>query len=211
MQTDRALDWLVAPILKDLWHGIRRTVTRPSVRRRLEGHTRLHLACGNNVLEGWANIDLRNSTKVIGWNLTDPLPVRSGTVRLVFCEHFIEHIAPKEATSLLAECRRSLGVDGVLRLSTPNLRKVISEYSSGRIDEWTDVGWTPDTPCQMVNGAFRLWEHKFVYDVEELKRILVEAGFHKVTEVAWHESTTAALRELECRPFHGEIILEASK
>lgn len=211
MQTNEVLDWLVAPILLDLWRGIRRAVTRPSVRRRLEGHAKLHLACGNNILEGWANIDLGNSTKVIGWNLTDPLPVRSGTVRLIFCEHFIEHITLKEATSLLAECHRSLGADGVLRLSTPDLRKVISEYSWGRIDEWRDVGWTPDTPCQMVNGAFRLWGHKFVYDIEELKRILVEAGFSKVTEVAWHESPTPALRQLECRPFHGEIILEVSK
>lgn len=63
----------------------------------------------------------------------------------------------------------------------------------------------------MVNGAFRLWGHRFVYDEDELERILDDAGFRNVTPAAWRESTTPELRGLECRPFHGEIILEAVK
>jgi predicted SAM-dependent methyltransferase len=63
----------------------------------------------------------------------------------------------------------------------------------------------------MLNEGLREWGHQFVYDACELGRLLEEAGFREVTQVAWRESTTPALRNLECRPFHGEIICEATK
>ena len=211
MRIRHVLDLLTPPVVLQVSRELRRNATRPMVTRRLEGRNRLHLACGTNVLDGWANIDLESNGAVVGWNLTDRLPVRSESVDLIYCEHFIEHITLNQATALLVDCHRILRPDGILRVSTPSLKKVIEEYSSGRTQEWCDVGWSPATPCQMMNGAFRLWGHRFVYDEDELERILDDAGYRGVTEVAWHESTTPALRGLECRPFHGEIILEAIK
>ena len=172
---------------------------------------RLHLGAGDNVLDGWTNIDLDAKEGVVCWDLTQPLPVPAGFIELIYSEHFIEHITLKQTTELLAECHRVLEPDGTMRLSTPGLRKLVDEYLSGRTSEWHDVGFSPATPCQMVNESLRLWGHQFVYDADELKRILEEAGFRKVTQVSWHESETPALRNLECRPFHGEIIFEAVK
>ena len=91
------------------------------------------------------------------------------------------------------------------------MEKLIDVYLSGNISEWCDLGWSPATPCQMVNGGFRLWGHQFIYDAEELKLILHKAGFQKIIMVNWHESTNPALSKLECRPFRGEIIIEATK
>ena len=206
-----ALDLLTPPVVAQACRKLMRSARGPRVARQLEGHDRLHLACGTSVLNGWANIDLKSNGAVVGWDLTDRLPVRAGAIDLVFCEHFIEHLTMKQATALLVDCHRVLRPNGTLRLSTPSLKKVVTEYASGGTQEWRDVGWNPATPCQMVNEAFRLWGHRFVYDEEELRRILDDAGYREVTQVAWHESTTPALRGLECRPFHGEIILEATK
>ena len=211
MRIHHILDSLTPPVVMRASRNLMRDAGRTRVARRLEAHHRLHLACGNNVLDGWANIDLESKGAVIGWNLTDRLPIRSGTIALIYSEHFIEHVTLKQAAALLADCHRVLMPNGILRLTTPSLERVIDEYLSGRTQEWRDVGWSPATPCQMVNGAFRLWGHRFVYDADELKRILDEAGYRNVTQVAWRESTTPALRGLECRPFHGEIILEAVK
>lgn len=169
---------------------------------------RLHLACGDNILEGWTNIDLNGD---ISWDLTKALPVRPGVIELIFCEHFIEHITLNQAQAFLAECFRCLRPAGTLRLSTPSLVKIVAEYVLGRTSEWEDVGWTPATPCQMLNEGLRSWGHQFVYDDVELRDILNEAGFREIKRVARRESTNANLNGLECRPSHGELIFEAIK
>jgi predicted SAM-dependent methyltransferase len=202
---------MTPPVLLEASEKISRTIRRRSVSRRLAGQTRLHLACGSNVLEAWANIDYESNGAVIGWDLTEGLPVGSETIERIFCEHFIEHITLEQAQALVAECYRCLRPAGVLRLSTPNLNKVVEEYQLGRTSEWHDVGWSPVTPCRMVNEAFRLWGHQFVYDENELTLLLRQAGFPTVRQAAWRESGIADLRNLECRPFHGEVILEAVK
>ena len=172
---------------------------------------RLHLGCGSNLLPGWTNVDLNDLAGVIRHDLTRPLPLPPEAVEFIYSEHFIEHIARDQALELLRECRRVLRAGGVLRLSTPNLKKLVDEYLARRISEWADVDWRPSTPCQMVNEGLRLWGHQFVYDPDELILLLSEAGFRHVTAVAWRESRYPELKGLECRPFHGEVIVEAVK
>lgn len=202
---------LTPPVFPSLAAKFRKRLKELEAKRRLAGQTKLHLACGRNVLEGWANIDLTGDAQVTGWDLTERLPVESETVDFIFCEHFIEHITLEQANALLSDCYRILRPGGVFRLSTPNLRKLVDEYLAGRLTEWCDVGWTPATPCQLLNEGLRLWGHQFVFDEVELPRALQKAGYPKVIPVAWHESQHKELRNLECRPFHDEVILEATK
>lgn len=203
---------LTPPLLERMVQKTVYPVRRVRATRRLQGQRRLHLACGKNVLQGWANIDYDDNNGVIGWDLSRGLPiVASSTIDLIYCEHFIEHISLQEARVFLADCYRVLQSGGVLRLSTPSLEMLVSEYQAGRILEWRDVGWNPATPCRMLNEGFRLWGHQFVYDRDELVQLLQEVGFCNVIQVAWGESTTPLLRGLECRPYHGEHIFEAEK
>ena len=58
MRIHRVLDLLTPPVIVQASRQLMRDATRPMVTRKLEGHNRLHLACGTNVLDGWANIDL---------------------------------------------------------------------------------------------------------------------------------------------------------
>lgn len=178
---------------------------------RLEREVRLHLGCGSHLLEGWANVDLSGPGPVIELDLTLPLPARSDAFDLVYCEHFIEHITLEQARGLIGECFRVLRKGGVFRVSTPDLQKLVEEYKSGRLDEWHDVHWTPKTPCRLLNEGMRLWGHEFLYDRAELASLLEAAGFGRVVDVGWRESEHVALRGLECRPFHNEIILECTK
>jgi len=196
---------------RDTSNRIRPVLARATARRRLSGATRLHLGCGDNVLSGWANLDLLGGADVVSVDLTRPLPVASGVVDFVFTEHFIEHITRNKGAALMAECHRVLRPGGVLRISTPSLRKLVAEYTSGRIEEWGDVDWLPRTPCQMINEGVRDWGHQFVYDHDEMHLLLADAGFHDVVDRDWRSSGHAALQGLECRPFHDEVIVEATK
>jgi len=171
----------------------------------------LHLGCGGNVIPGWTNIDLEPPAGAMQWDLTKPLPFESGSRPYVFNEHFIEHIDYESALQLVSECFRVLKVGGVFRVSTPDLRKLISEYLGGGTREWADVGWIPDTPCRLMNEGMRMWGHTFVYDEDEMRLLLARGGFREVVKVDWRASQHTMLRSLECRPYHSELIFEATK
>ena len=99
--------------------------------------------------------------------------------------------------------------EGVFRVSTPDLRWLVAQYVSGKLDEWTDVGWVPETSCRLFNEGMRLWGHQFVYDLPELLLTLREAGFSDIRQVKHRESIHSDLVGLECRPWHQELIVEA--
>lgn len=211
MSIAASLKLLLPPILYRPLAEIVEAIRTIVVRAQLRGHSQLHLACGKNRIPGWANIDLNAADGVIGWNLTRPLPVADASIRFIYSEHFIEHIPNAAARSLLRECHRVLQPGGVLRLSTPDLEFMLQEYAAKRLGEWHDMGWKPSTPCQMVNEGMRLWGHEYVYDANELEHLLRESGFNQVRFSGWRDSNHETLRNLECRPFHRELIIEATR
>ena len=170
---------------------------------------KLHLGCGNIVLSGWINIDFESPNADIKHDLNNPLPFKDGSAEFIFAEHFIEHISYENACNLFRECRRVLAPGGVLRLSTPDLMYLVKVYISGEITEWGEL-WQPKDPCELLNQAFRYWGHQYVYDFESLRNALCSAGFSSISRVKWRQSKHAELKNLESRPFHGEIIIESS-
>jgi predicted SAM-dependent methyltransferase len=185
-------------------------VQEAAVRRALAEHSCLHLGCGPNLRAGWANVDMEERAGVIAWDLRQPLPCEPGSIAFIFAEHFIEHVDFNEARRALREWAGLLKPGGVLRLSTPNLAFLIAEYQVGRKEEWSDMGWRPSTPCRMVNEGMREWGHQFLYDAPELELALRESGFSHVVPCRWRESQHAALQGAESRPWHHELIYEAT-
>lgn len=178
---------------------------------RLDGQTRVHLGCGPHVFEGWVNLDVGGGAGVVPYDLTGKLPFRDASVERVFTEHFIEHVSRERGRRFISECARILKPGGVLRVSTPDLRRLVEEYVHGRTTEWLDQGWKPATPARMLNEGMRSWGHVFVYDEAELIDALRAGGFSRFVRVGWHESTVSDLRDLERRSFHGDLIVEATK
>jgi predicted SAM-dependent methyltransferase len=171
---------------------------------------KVHLGCGSNYIDGWINIDIDSPLADIAADLRHPLPFEDASVDLVFNEHFLEHLSREQGLAFLRECRRILKPGGMLRISTPDLRWLCAQYVCGQLDEWRDVGWLPDTSCSLMNEGMRLWEHQFVYDRDELQRALGRAGFGTMVHVPHRRSAVAELTELECRPYHHELIVEAT-
>lgn len=170
---------------------------------------KIHLGCGTNYIKGWLNVDLDSPLADVHADFRHPLPYVDASVDLIFNEHFLEHITREEGSAFLKECRRVLKPGGVFRVSTPDLRWLVAQYVGGKLDEWNDVGWTPETSCRLLNGGMRLWGHQFVYDLPELLGTLREAGFSDIRQVRHGESSRAELVGLECRPWHQELIVEA--
>lgn len=171
---------------------------------------KLHLGCGPVRLDGWLNIDLDSPVADVRRDLTQPLPLESGCATHIFSEHFIEHLTRADAVELLRECHRLLADGGVLRISTPDLRVLASAYLAGQTDGWAPL-WRPASACLMMNEGMRAWGHQFVYDAEELRRVMAEAGFEDIAFVQWRHSGDEILQGLESRPYHGELIVEATR
>jgi predicted SAM-dependent methyltransferase/uncharacterized coiled-coil protein SlyX len=169
---------------------------------------KLHLGCGPNRFDGWINIDIDSPVADLLMDLRDRLPYPDGGIEYVYFEHFLEHLGRADAVRMLAECRRVLSPGGTLRLSTPSLEHLAIVYLRRDIAGW-GADWKPRSPCLMVNEGMRSWGHQHLYDAEDLRAVLLEAGFAAVTFVPWRQSSVPALAGLESREFHNDLIVEA--
>ena len=174
----------------------------------LKRYDKLHLGSGARLLEGWANLDINGLGSLV-WDLRKPLPLAKAQVRFVYTEHFIEHIERDDAVRLFSHARKVMIPGGVLRVSTPNLVKLVDDYRAGQVVRMEHGGWFPETPCRMINEGMRMWGHTFVYDENELVGLLIECGFKDIERVQWGESKHIELRNLESRPDFSDLILEA--
>ncbi len=167
---------------------------------------KVNLGCGRNVIAGWRNYDLVDHPDVIKRDLALPLPHVDNSVEFVNMERLIEQMTRSQALTMLIEVHRMLKPNGVLRISTPDLKILLWNYSKGNL--WGIPGvWEPKSICQMVNEGMS----EFSYDEAELRLILEEAGFNMIFKKHWRQSEHPDLKGLEVRPFNGEVILEATK
>lgn len=176
--------------------------------RRLKQFDRLHLGCGERLLPGWANLDIEGLGTLV-WDLRKPLPLEPGRVRFVYTEHFIEHIGRDDAKRLFSHARNVMAPGGMVRVSTPDLKRLVDDYREGHLVRMDHGLWYPETLCRMLNEGMRSWGHVFLYDEAELSGLLRECGFRNVRRVAWGQSDHPELSGLESRPDFGDLILEA--
>jgi predicted SAM-dependent methyltransferase len=165
---------------------------------------RLHIACGNVKLPGWVNVDRDPVSEIIdvSWDVRQPLPIADCSCEYIFHEHFLEHLTVPEGLSFLRECRRLLTRGGILRVAMPDLAECVRQYYE---NDWRQpwmqkygYEWI-QTRAETINIAFRDWEHKWLYDREELHRRLREAGFEQIRDCERLQSPVPALRGLETR------------
>jgi len=102
---------------------------------------------------------------------------------------------------------------GVLRVAMPDLAASLRHYAD---NTWAEQSWLEKygyswikTQCEYLNIVFREWEHKWLYDHEELQQRLQEAGFSSVENVSWRSSKFQDLRDRESR-MESVLICEAS-
>jgi len=187
-----------------LAHG--HVLRRREVQRYLEGTAapRLHVGGGPIHLEGWLNADLISGDAYL--DLTRRLPLPDARFDFVYSEHTIEHIPDSAVDRLLREIHRVLRPGGVVRLTTPDLKKLIAIYEDrnpvvSRDDyarHMTSItGKAHDRACQSFNDALRLWGHRYIFDEEDLGARLRGAGFEQVRRCENRDSDHDALRDLE--------------
>ena len=184
---------------------------------------KLQLGCGPNRLSGWLDTDLFPAGRDVAYlDASRPFPLPTDRFAFVFSEHQIEHLEPPGALRMLRECFRVLRRGGTLRLTTPDLRRIVAllgddldetqaryldyvlaialdELDAGSGEEalrlYTESG--PGKRTYVVNRVFRAYGHRFVYDEPTLRSLLEQVGFAEIARREVGESEHAALRGLE--------------
>ena len=87
----------------------------------MEQPRNLNIGCGGVFHPAWVNIDSsQHAPGIIACDVRDGFPFADGTFEAVYHSHFIEHLTPAEARSVLIECRRVLKSDGIIRVVAPD-------------------------------------------------------------------------------------------
>lgn len=172
--------------------GLRLRAARVRARYRDQRDLLVNVGCGARGREGFVNVDGMAAPGVsCVYDCRASLPFADQSVRGLFSEHFFEHLHyEEEVPAFLAECRRVLAPQGVLRLIVPDGGQYLRAYSAGgwngvsalrglsaeHVDPW--LGEHYQTPMELINAVFRQGvEHKFAYDAETLVRLLERSGF----------------------------------
>lgn len=168
------------------------------------GDKKLQIGGGYHTLDGWLNGDLIAGD--IYLNATKRFPFPDDSFGFIFAEQFIEHLSFGDGSKFLKECRRVLKKGGKIRLSTPDLKLLISTYegrnpnvSLGRAMERhkNNHNKSLTTACHFLNDYFRLWGHSFIYDEDTLTLQLKNIGFSNITRQEFGYSEDKNLSGLE--------------
>ncbi len=167
----------------------------PSQRR-----TQLHLGCGPDEREGWLNIDYRPSSPLgfdpaknfLNYDLRAGLPLPDASADLIFSSHFFEHLRHEHATRLMRDCRRVLRSGGKARFQMPDYEKAMRAYVDRDPAIFADgqaQGLLNHMPAYsrhwgdlISRAVYEFYEHKYIWDPENLGAALIAAGFSAVRE-----------------------------
>jgi SAM-dependent methyltransferase len=189
----------------------------------------LNCGCGKNPAAGWLNVDVRpfagpggarsaggrvalldGALYFLQQDVRDMLPIDDASFDWIYSSHLIEHLRQEKVIEVLRQLRRLLKPGGLLRLSTPDLRRYIEGYVDPERSFFEEhrrrlatipvfADGVPDRPGWMVNQVFYNWGHRWIYDFGEVRYVAAQAGFDPgaVEEVGFRTGREPAVWALD--------------
>lgn len=145
---------------------------------------KLNLGCGGNRIPGWLNVDLQPAPGAVHMDARKRWPFPDNAFDAILCEHMIEHVDKDFTRHIMAESLRVLRPGAPLRLVTPDLAS-FARMALGEQSDCSDgyvkmagafLGQSEFSPCDAVNAIFYQHGHRYIYTVDELSRMVRDAG-----------------------------------
>ena len=148
---------------------------------------KLNLGCGDNLLDGYINVDKYDKAADVQADITD-LPFEDNSVDKVVAYQVIEHVPYNLNDKLFAEIYRVLKPGGTAILETPDIDVVaVKILQEGITDQWRH---------NLVGEYYRLWDkdryddwehhagsiHRNPFNFALIERYASNAGFKSVTK-----------------------------
>tara|TARA_B100002051_G_scaffold276634_1_gene326378 strand:- start:13146 stop:14018 length:873 start_codon:yes stop_codon:yes gene_type:complete len=164
--------------------------------------------------EGWFKLDHKirenTDTEIAGDAVN--IVLDENTVSTIFCSHMFEHIPHVKLEKILLEFNRVLEHDGVIRILTPDLKKIASAYANEDREFFknaksedetirTDLGLggmfmnfivSPGQDTALftrdLNEFIAGYAHLYCYDFNMLKILFERTGFHSIKQKEFLDS-----------------------
>ena len=148
---------------------------------------KLNLGCGDNLLDGYINVDKYDKAADVQADITD-LPFEDNSVDKVVAYQVIEHVPYNLNDKLFAEIYRVLKPGGTAILETPDIDVVaLKILQEGLTDQWV---------YNLVGEYYRPWDkdryddwehhagsiHRNPFNFALIERYASNAGFKSVTK-----------------------------
>lgn len=157
----------------------KRRLIRPPLPKNKDGVVLVHIGCGKRYSPEFINIDALpwSHVHIVTDDIVSLDDFADGTVDLVYMCHVLEHIKVDNLKNVLLEMKRILKVDGVLRLSVPDLDRLIEIYNNSDQD-------IAAISRQLMGGQTDKYNiHYSVFNCRYLSKLLTEVGFRRI--VPW--------------------------
>lgn len=136
---------------------------------------------------GWINLDIINLTnyaienqyKFAPCDARQRLGFDDNSVDLIYTSHMLEHLSYQDGLNFLKECFRIMKSGAVMRVTVPDIEKMVDLYKTNRIHELDEINIVASSN---KSEAFKLFayvadNHLMFYDWKTLEQIGKEAGF----------------------------------
>jgi len=132
------------------------------------------------------NIEWNKKNKIKYADAAKSIPLPPNSVEAIYTSHMLEHLSREGAKSFLYEANKILKIDGVLRVSIPDLKIYIekylinedaNEFMTGILVESPPINTLKQKIFLYING-YR--HHQWMYDGRSLSILFREAGFKNI-------------------------------
>jgi len=151
---------------------------------------KVNLGCGSYPLEGYINVDIRESVKPdVVADILKGLPFETDSIDEVSCSEFLEHFTPKQVTEVIREIARILKTNGVFEFGLPNGIKcalMLGEHYWQEADRtdltylWNNVNGQKNTHYLNNKDEVNARKHKNLFNEQYLSLLLEKYGFKSV-------------------------------
>jgi SAM-dependent methyltransferase len=126
-------------------------------------------------------------------NLRKRFPYQDESFGYVFMGHVLEHLYPNEAIYCLREVHRVLKNGGTVRISVPDLDRIVRDYDPSS----TEVFLDSILESKQKRDKNR---HHWHYNESSLRKILGEVGFRESHRCGYREGRCPDLNLTDIRP-----------
>jgi ubiquinone/menaquinone biosynthesis C-methylase UbiE len=127
------------------------------------------------------------------WDFRRRLPFPDDSAEKMYSSHFLEHLTFAQGQLPLQECHRVLAPGGTISICVPSAKLYLQAYCSGKpLDYKTwikyEPAWNNTSAIDVVNHVAYMDEvnfialkhaaHQYMFDEENLLKVLQKAGFH---------------------------------